>query len=113
MFPRIGLSAGDWRALLQYQAATYAICIGGAAALVPLNLHMKDAPEESVRGRVLGVSGLAMLRSPTLYLLGSVFLLHSLGQLPTKDEINVPIALSAFRDKCELPMLPASSLLMS
>ena len=79
LFPRMGVAGDDWRALLQYQAATYAICIGGAVALVPLNLHVRDAPEESVRGRMLSISGLEMFKSPILYALAAIFLFSSLG----------------------------------
>ena len=82
LFPKMGIDGGDWRALLQYQAVTYAICIGGAAALVPLNLHMRDSPSDTVRGRMLGISGLKMLKSPILYAMAAIFLFNSLGLFP-------------------------------
>ena len=78
----MGITSANWRALLNYQAATYAICIGGAVALVPLNLHVRDAPAESVRGRMLNISGLGMLKSPILYALAAIFLFNSLGWFP-------------------------------
>ena len=82
LFPKMGIAGDDWRAFLQCQAVTYAICIGGAAALVPLNLHMRDSPSDTVRGRMLGISGLEMLKSPILYAMAAIFLFNSLGLFP-------------------------------
>ncbi|XP_070185586.1 monocarboxylate transporter 12-like [Littorina saxatilis] len=79
LFPEIGVDSSNNKGLLQYQAATYAICICGAVALTPLNLHVKDSSEQTVRGRMLDISGLQMLRSPVLYVLASVFLFDGLG----------------------------------
>ena len=69
---------------------------------------MTDQPWQTgdkVAGKIREITGDTSFRGPFLFfsIFGFLFLFfHIVGRLSTKDEINVPIALGAFRDKGRL-----------